>query len=485
MNRIPVLQQALAQHQAHLTRRWFFRDCGVGLGMAALHALLGESAQAASGRSGMPGTPRPLAAKPSPFPAKAKRVIYLFQAGAPSHLELFDHKPELAKWSGKLPPADLLKGYRAAFISPNSKLLGPKFRFARHGQSGQEISELMPHLARVADDIAIVKSMHTDAFNHAPAQIFMNTGSQQFGRPSLGAWTTYGLGSESSNLPAYVVFSTGSKGTSGGASNWGAGFLPSVYNGVLFRSGGDPVLYLSNPKGVDDTAQRQTLDAIQELNRQRLGRVGDTEIATRINSFEMAYQMQSSAPELMDIRQEPQHILDLYGATPGKTTYATACLLARRLIERGTRFVQIFHEAWDQHGNLVGDLKRNCADTDRANAALIQDLKARGLLEDTLVIWGGEFGRTPMVQGGDDGRDHHPNCFSMWLAGGGIRPGMTLGASDDFGFNAAVDKVHVHDLHATVLRLLGFDHEKLTHRFQGRDFRLTDVFGEVVDKIIA
>jgi uncharacterized protein (DUF1501 family) len=452
--------------------------------MAALHALLGESAQAASGRSGMPGTPRPLAAKPSPFPAKAKRVIYLFQAGAPSHLELFDHKPELAKWSGKLPPADLLKGYRAAFISPNSKLLGPKFRFARHGQSGQEISELMPHLARVADDIAIVKSMHTDAFNHAPAQIFMNTGSQQFGRPSLGAWTTYGLGSESSNLPAYVVFSTGSKGTSGGASNWGAGFLPSVYNGVLFRSGGDPVLYLSNPKGVDDTAQRQTLDAIQELNRQRLGRVGDPEIATRINSFEMAYQMQSSAPELMDIRQEPQHILDLYGATPGKTTYATACLLARRLIERGTRFVQIFHEAWDQHGNLVGDLKRNCADTDRANAALIQDLKARGLLEDTLVIWGGEFGRTPMVQGGDDGRDHHPNCFSMWLAGGGIRPGMTFGASDDFGFNAAVDKVHVHDLHATVLRLLGFDHEKLTHRFQGRDFRLTDVFGEVVDKLI-
>jgi uncharacterized protein (DUF1501 family) len=483
MNPQSILQQALSQHQAHLTRRWFFRDCGVGLGMAALHALLGDSAQAGPARPGV-SVSGPLAAKSSPFPAKAKRVIYLFQAGAPSHLELFDHKPELAKWSGKLPPADLLKGYRAAFISPNSKLLGPKFRFARHGQSGQEISELMPHLARVADDIAIVKSMHTDAFNHAPAQIFMNTGSQQFGRPSLGAWTTYGLGSESSNLPAYVVFSTGSKGTSGGASNWGAGFLPSVYNGVLFRSGGDPVLYLSNPKGVDDTAQRQTLDAIQELNRQRLGRVGDPEIATRINSFEMAYQMQSSAPELMDIRQEPQHILDLYGATPGKTTYATACLLARRLIERGTRFVQIFHEAWDQHGNLVGDLKRNCADTDRANAALIQDLKARGLLEDTLVIWGGEFGRTPMVQGGDDGRDHHPNCFSMWLAGGGIRPGMTFGASDDFGFNAAVDKVHVHDLHATVLRLLGFDHEKLTHRFQGRDFRLTDVFGEVVDKLI-
>ena len=484
MNPQSILQQALSQHQAHLTRRWFFRDCGVGLGMAALHALLGDSAQAGPARSGV-SVSGPLAAKSSPFPAKAKRVIYLFQAGAPSHLELFDHKPELTKWNGKLPPAELLKGYRSAFINPDAKLLGPKFKFARHGQSGQEISELMPHLARVADDIAIVRSMHTDAFNHAPAQIFMNTGSQQFGRPSLGAWTTYGLGSESSNLPAYVVFSTGSKGSSGGASNWGAGFLPSVYNGVLFRSGSDPVLYLSNPKGVDSTSQRQTLDAIQELNRQRLGRVGDPEIATRINSFEMAYQMQSSAPELMDIRQEPQHILDLYGATPGKTTYATACLLARRLVERGTRFVQIFHEAWDQHGNLAGDLRRNCADTDRANAALIQDLKARGLLDDTLVIWGGEFGRTPMVQGGDDGRDHHPNCFSMWMAGGGVRPGITLGESDDFGFNATVDKVHVHDLHATILRLLGFDHEKLTYRFQGRDFRLTDVFGEVVHKLIA
>ena len=484
MNPQSILQQALSQHQAHLTRRWFFRDCGVGLGMAALHALLGDSAQAGPARPGV-SVSGPLAAKSSPFPAKAKRVIYLFQAGAPSHLELFDHKPELTKWNGKLPPAELLKGYRSAFINPDAKLLGPKFKFARHGQSGQEISELMPHLARVADDIAIVRSMHTDAFNHAPAQIFMNTGSQQFGRPSLGAWTTYGLGSESSNLPAYVVFSTGSKGSSGGASNWGAGFLPSVYNGVLFRSGSDPVLYLSNPKGVDSTSQRQTLDAIQELNRQRLGRVGDPEIATRINSFEMAYQMQSSAPELMDIRQEPQHILDLYGATPGKTTYATACLLARRLVERGTRFVQIFHEAWDQHGNLSGDLKRNCADTDRANAALIQDLKARGLLDDTLVIWGGEFGRTPMVQGGSDGRDHHPNAFSMLFAGGGLKPGLTLGATDEFGFNVTEDPVHVHDLHATLQHLLGFEHTKLSVKFQGLDMRLTNVHGELVEKMLA
>ena len=487
MNRLTHLEQALQDRRAFLTRRWFFKECGVGLGLAALHGLLADRAVAAGGPSSATSAAslNPLAAKRPPLPAKAKRVIYLFQAGAPSHLELLDNKPELAKWDGKLPPAELLKGYRAAFINPNSTLLGPKFKFARHGKSGAEISELMPHLASVADDIAIVKSMHTDAFNHAPGQILMNTGSQQFGRPSFGAWTTYGLGSESSDLPAYVVFSTGSKGPSGGASNWGAGFLPSVHNGVLFRSGGDPVLYLSNPKGVDRTMQRDTLDAVRALNQERLGVVGDPEIATRINAFEMAYRMQSSAPELMDLTKESPKTLEMYGATPGRTTYASACLLARRMVERGVRFVQIFHEAWDQHGNLAGDLKKNCADTDRANAALVRDLKERGLLDDTLVVWGGEFGRTPMVQGGNDGRDHHPNCFSMWMAGGGIRPGLTLGESDDFGFNATTDKVHVHDLHATLLHLLGFDHEKLTYRFQGRDFRLTDVHGEVVRKLLA
>jgi len=484
MNRLTHLEQAVSEARSARTRRWFFKECGVGLGMAALQGLLADRA-VASAASGPAGAANPMAPRRPPLPAKAKRVIYLFQAGAPSHLELLDHKPELAKWDGKLPPAELLKGYRAAFINPNSTLLGPKFKFARHGRSGAEISELMPHLATVADDIAIVKSMHTDAFNHAPAQIMMNTGSQQFGRPSFGAWTTYGLGSESSDLPAYVVFSTGSKGTSGGASNWGAGFLPSVHNGVLFRSGGDPVLYLSNPKGVDRVMQRDTLDAIRELNRERLGVVGDPEIATRISAFEMAYRMQASAPELMDLTRESPKTLEMYGATPGKTTYASACLLARRMVERGVRFVQVFHEAWDQHGNLVGDLKKNCADTDRANAALVRDLKERGLLDDTLVIWGGEFGRTPMVQGGNDGRDHHPNCFSMWFAGGGIRPGLTLGESDDFGFNATTDKVHVHDFHATMLHLLGFNHEKLTYRFQGRDFRLTDVHGEVVSKLLA
>ena len=404
-------------------------------------------------------------------------------AGGPSQLELFDHKPELAKWGGKLPPAELLKGYRAAFISPSATLLGPRFAFARHGASGAEVSELLPHMAGVADDIAIVKSMYTDAFNHAPGQIFMNTGSQQFGRPSMGAWATYGLGSESQDLPAYVVFSTGTKGTSGGSSNWGCGFLPSVYQGVPFRNTGDPVLYLSNPPGFDAATQRDSLDAIRRLNRERLGVVGDPEIATRINSFEMAYRMQASAPELMDLSRESKETLDLYGAEPGKTSFASSCLLARRLVERGVRFVQIFHEAWDHHGGLVKGLKAECLKTDRACAALVQDLKRRGLLEDTLVIWGGEFGRTPMVQGGDDGRDHHPNCFTMWLAGGGIKPGLTLGRSDDLGFNAVEDRVHVHDLHATILHLLGFDHTRLTYRFQGRDFRLTDVSGEVVRKL--
>ena len=462
-----------------VTRRWFFQQCGVGLGAVALGTLFRESGFAAASAL------NPLAAKQPHFPPKAKRVIFLFMAGAPSHLELFDYKPALEKWNGKPPPEDLIKGYRAAFIDPNAALLGPKFRFAKHGQSGAELSELLPHLAEVVDDIAIVKSMHTDAFNHAPGQILMCTGTQQFGRPSVGAWASYGLGSESQDLPAFVVFSTGAKGPSGGSSNWGAGFLPSVYQGVLFRSIGDPVLYLSNPGGVDQQIQRDSLDAIKRLNQKHLDIVGDPEIATRINSFELAYRMQLTAPELMDLSREPKHILDLYGAEPGKGSFANACLLARRLVERGVRFVEIFHEAWDQHGNLKKDIAKNCEVTDRPCAALIKDLKQCGMLEDTLVIWGGEFGRTPMVQGGDDGRDHHPNCFTMWLAGGGVKRGITIGESDEFGFNATKDKVHVHDLHATILHLLGFDHTKLTYRFQGRDFRLTDVSGELVEKLLA
>ncbi|MEX2168305.1 MAG: DUF1501 domain-containing protein [Pirellulales bacterium] len=464
-----------------LARRWFLRDCGVGLGAIGLANLLGATSSShAAATPANPFTPR----SPHSTP-KAKNVIFLFMAGGPSHLELFDNKPELAKWDGKLPPAHLLEGYRAAFINPNSKLLGPKFKFARHGQCGAELSELLPHTAGVVDDLCIVKSMVTDAFNHAPAQIFMNTGSQQFGRPSLGAWTIYGLGSESQDLPGYVVFSTGTKGPSGGNSNWGSGFLPTVYQGVQFRNGSEPVLYLSNPRGVDQQLQRDTLDSLTALNELRFQEMGDPEIQTRINSFEMAYRMQASAPDAMDLTQEPQHILDMYGAKPGESSFANTCLLSRRLIERGVRFVQVFHEAWDQHGGLVGDLRKNCQNTDRASAALVRDLKQRGLLDDTLVVWGGEFGRTPMVQGGSDGRDHHPNCFTMWLAGGGTKPGTTLGQSDDFGFNVVQDKVHVHDLQATILHLLGFDHTRLTYRFQGRDFRLTDVHGSVVGELLA
>ena len=466
-----------------ITRRWFFRQCGVGVGAIALGQLLLENGALAAPAAS--ASANPMAPKAPRFTPRAKSVIFLFMAGAPSHLELFDYKPELARWNGKLPPAELVKGYRAAFINPSSKLLGPKFKFERRGRCGAEISELLPHLGEVVDDIAIIKSMHTEAFNHAPGQIFMNTGSQQFGRPSMGAWVTYGLGSESTDLPAYVVFSTGAKGTSGGASNWGSGFLPSMYQGVLFRNTGDPVLYLSNPKGVDRELQGDTLEAIRSLNQRRLGRVGDPEIATRINSYEMAFRMQSSAPELMDLAREPKSVLEMYGAEPGKTTFASACLLARRLVERGVRFVQLFHESWDHHGGLTGGLKSSCGATDKACAALIKDLKARGMLDDTLVIWGGEFGRTPMVQGGDDGRDHHPNCFTMWLAGGGVKPGVTIGESDDFGFHVTKDGVHVHDLHATILHLLGFDHTRLTYRFQGRDFRLTDVHGKVVDALIA
>jgi hypothetical protein len=348
----------------------------------------------------------------------------------------------------------------------------------------------LPHLAGVVDEIAFVKSMVTDAFNHAPGQILMSTGSQQFGKPSLGAWTLYGLGSESQNLPGFVVCSTGKKGPSGGYFNWGSGYLPTVYQGVPFRTSGDPVLYLSNPRGVDDKLQRDSLDAINALNQQHLEEVGDPEIATRINSFEMAFRMQASAPEAINIAEEPEHILKMYGAEPGKPSFANTCLLARRLVERGVRFVEIFHEAWDQHGDLVKDITKNCKDTDQASAALITDLKQRGMLDDTLVIWGGEFGRTPMVEAGSggvaDGRDHHPNAFTMWMAGGGVKPGLSLGETDELGFDVTKDRVHVHDLHATVLHLLGFDHERFAFKSQGLDQKLTGVEpAHVVKQLLA
>jgi hypothetical protein len=385
---------------------------------------------------------------------------------------------------GKNPPAELLKGYQSAFIRPENKLLGGKFPFKNYGKCGMEMAELLPHIGSCADDISLIRSMHTDAFNHAPAQILMSTGSQQFGRPSLGSWVSYGLGSENQNLPAFVVMSSGLKGPSGGNNNWASGFLPSVHDGVTFNSTGEPVLYLSNPQGITRQQQRQTIDAVNFLNHKRFESIGDPEINTRIAAFEMAFRMQDVAPEVTDISLEPEHVLKMYGAEPGKRSFANNCLLARRLVERGVRFVELFHESWDQHFNLKGDLAKNCRDVDQACAALITDLKQRGLLDETLIIWGGEFGRTPMVQGGNDGRDHHPNAFTMWLAGGGVKGGFELGKTDELGFNAVEDRVHVHDLNATILHLLGFDHTQLTYRAQGRDFRLTDVHGHVVKKIL-
>lgn len=482
--------ELLAERQRFLTRRWFFRDCGVGLGGMALASLLGNPAEGAV--TAMPNadpTRNPLRPRHPHHAPRAKSVIYLFMAGAPSQLELFDHKPSLRKYDGQPVPKDVLKGQTYAFIKPDSAIHAPEFTFHQHGRCGAWLSEVLPHLAGVVDDIALVKSMTTDAFNHAPGQIFMNTGSQQFGRPSMGAWVTYGLGSESQDLPGFVVMNSGG-GLSGGSGNFGAGFLPSVYQGVPFRKGSDPVLYLSNPPGVSNALQRKTLDAIKELNEQRLGRMGDPEIATRINSFEMAYRMQFSTPDLVDISREPAHVLEMYGAKPGEASFANNCLLARRLVERGVRFVQLFHEAWDHHSDVKGGVKTQTGLTDKAAAALIRDLKQRGLLDSTLVVWGGEFGRTPQVEASSElgrnlGRDHHPQAFTYWLAGGGTQPGLTLGETDEFGFNVIKDRVHVHDLHATILHLLGFDHTRLTYRSQGRDYRLTDVHGEVVEKLLS
>ncbi len=468
-----------------LTRRHFFKECGIGLGSMALASLFNQGAICAAQQ--LPANP--LAPKKPPLTPRAKRVIYLFQAGAPSQLDLFDSKPGLVKYNGKPVPKDLVGGDVFAFIKPDAGLYASEFKFARHGQSGAELSEAFKYLPQVADQITIIRSMYTDAINHAPGQIFMNTGSVQFGRPSIGAWVTYGLGSESQDLPAFVVLSSAG-GTSGGAGNWGCGFLPTYYQGVPFRRTGDPILSLANPRGITREMQRKSLDTLKEINSHHLEATGDPEIATRINSFEMAYRMQESAPELMDLTKESPETLKLYGAEPGKASYANNCLLARRLIERGVRFVQLFHEAWDHHSQVAQGVRGQCRNTDQATTALIKDLNQRGLLKDTIVIWGGEFGRTPMVESDPEanrafGRDHHNKAFTIFVAGGGFKNGMTYGETDELGFNVASDPVHVHDLHATILHLLGFDHTKLTYRFQGRDFRLTDVHGLIVDKILA
>jgi len=476
-----------------LARRWFLSQCRIGLGAAALGQLLGPGRTSAADtptRRASEGVPAGSLPPRAPhFPAKAKAVIHLFMAGAPSQLDLFDYKPKLAELEGKPIPPEVIGGQRYAFIRSDAAVLGPRFKFAKHGQCGAELSEMLPHLAKVVDDIAIVKSVRTDQFNHAPAQIFLNTGFGQPGRPCLGSWVLYGLGAETQELPAFVVMSTGG-GISGGAANWSSGFLPTVYSGVRLRNQGDPILNVSSPAGIDAKLQRDTLDLVGQLNRQRLETIGDPEIATRIAAYEMAYRLQTSAPELMDLKQENQATLDLYGCKPDEPSFARACLLARRMVERGVRFINIYHEGWDGHSDVAGNLRGNCGKTDQASAALVQDLKNRGMLDETLVIWGGEFGRTPMVEtntalGRSLGRDHHPQAYTMWLAGGGIKPGITHGQTDDLGFNVVDGLVHTHDLQATILHQLGLDHERLTYRYAGRDFRLTDVHGKVVKEILA
>jgi len=471
------------------TRRWFLQRCGVGLGAAAFHSLLASEAAA------RPATQADALLPRAPHHApKAKRVLYLHMAGSPSQIDLLDPKPKLRELDGQECSADLIAGERFAFIQGVPKFLGSPYDFARHGESGAEVSTLLPHLATCVDDVAFVRSMHTKQFNHAPAQLFVQTGHERVGRPSLGSWLSYGLGSMNRDLPSFVVLLSGQFQPSGGASLWSSGFLPTVHQGVRFRSQGDPVLFLSNPPGIDAGSRRASLDAVRALNERGLDDVGDPEIATRIAQYEMAYRMQTSVPELTAIEDEPERVREAYGVEPGKVSFANNALLARRLLERGVRFVQLYHWGWDSHGTNPGDdivtsLPERCRETDRPIAALLKDLKARGLLEDTLVVWGGEFGRTPMNEKRNGstylGRDHHPHCFTMWLAGGGVKGGQTLGATDELGYFIAERPVGVHDLHATMLHLLGFDHLRLTYPFQGRDFRLTDVEGEVVPELLA
>jgi hypothetical protein len=460
------------------SRRHFLQKSGLSLGAVALSDLLASDAPTRS------------MARPH-FAPEAKNIIYLHMIGAPSQLDLFDYKPTLQKLNGQPCPEELTKGKRFAFIGGELRLAGTSYQFKKHGQSGAEISELLPNLATIADDICIVKSLHTNEINHAPAQMFLHTGFGLGGRPSLGAWVTYGLGTDNNDLPAYVVLLSGPPGGAGTAL-WSTGFLPSVYQGVQFRSSGEPVLFLNNPEGITPKERRRVLDAVNALNREHFSMVRDPEISTRIAQYEMAYRMQTSVPDLMDIKSESAATLAAYGAKPGEASFANNCLLARRLVERGVRFVQLFDSDWDHHNALDNRLRVKTRDVDQPMAALVRDLKQRGLLDETLVIWGGEFGRTPIAQGVDGnggkttpGRDHHKDAYTMWMAGGGIKPGVTYGKTDEFGFNVTENPVHTHDLNATLLHLLGVDHERLTYRYQGRDFRLTDVEGHLVRGIMA
>jgi hypothetical protein len=488
------------ENERHITRREFFGRTACGLGTAALGWLLhrdgfaaADDARAAVARSTLgrlPGLPH--------FAPKAKRVIYLFQNGGPTHVELFDYKPALQKLHGTPVPEEAVAGKRFSTMTGNPKgkvLLAPVEPFHQHGRCGAWVSRFLPYTAQIVDDLCFIRSMHTDAINHAPAISFLLSGGQIPGRPTIGAWLTYGLGSLTDNLPAFVVMTSVSKGTTCGQIfydfYWGAGFLPSRFQGVKFRGSGDPVLYLSNPDGLSPKMKRGILDDIARMNELKLRDFGDPEIATRIAQYEMAFRMQSSVPELTDISKEPPEVLAMYGPqVKERGTFAHNCLMARRLIERGVRFVQVMHAGWDQHNSLTTELYTQCLDTDQPSAALVKDLKARGLLDDTLVIWGGEFGRTPFIQGNLDdrkrwGRDHHPYAFTVWMAGGGVKAGLTYGETDELAMNVASDPVHVHDFQATLLHLLGIDHERLTYKFQGRNFRLTDVHGHVVRDLLA
>ena len=479
----PIIYDPLNQ-----TRRHFFQDCRVGLGALALGTILNADQDAATAAT--KATQHPLSPRPAHFPPQVKNVIFLFMAGGPSQLELFDHKPKLQSMEGQVIPESYVENKRFAFLKKDAKLLGTRRKFQQHGAAGAEISECLPHLASVSDELAVIRSMSTDVFNHGPAKFFMNTGYNRFGRPSMGAWVTYGIGSESRDLPGFVVLQSGPRGPRGGSPNWGSGFLPTTFQGVPFRNQGQPILNLANPQGINQDRQQQFIEAVNDFNRIRLEEIGDPEIATRIASYEMAFRMQTSAPELMSISQETPETLALYGAEPGAPSFANNCLLARRLVQRGVRFVQLYHTDWDHHGNkgteLGESLDKVTREIDRPAAALIKDLKRLGMLDETLVLWGGEFGRTPQGEPRQYlGRDHHIEAFTMWLAGGGIRRGITIGKTDELGYYPVEDRVHVHDLHATVLHLLGLDHLKLTFRFQGRDFRLTDVAGKVIPKLLA
>jgi hypothetical protein len=489
----------LLDQQRHLTRRELFGRSAAGLGTAALAHLLSQDGFAAAPPRQRPAGEKPHGALPGlpHFVPKAKRVIYLFQNGAPTHADLFDYKPLLQKLHGKPVPEGYIAGKRFSTMTGSASgklLLAPVEPFEQHGRSGAWVSNFLPHTARIADDLCFVKSLHTEAVNHAPAICFFLTGAELPGRPTMGAWLTYGLGRMNDNLPSFVVMTSVSRGTTCGQIfydfYWGSGFLPSRFQGVKFRGSGDPVLYLPNPEGMSPAVRRGLLDDLARLNEIKLRDFGDPEIATRLAQYEMAYRMQTSVPELTDLSREPKQVLEAYGPdVKQQGTFAYNCLMARRLVERGVRFVQLMHAGWDQHASLTTELYNQCRDTDQPSAALVQDLKRLGLLEDTLVIWGGEFGRTPFLQGNLAdrprwGRDHHPYAFTIWMAGGGIKAGLTYGASDDLAMNVAKDPVHVHDFQATVLHLLGIDHKRLTFRFQGRDFRLTDVHGRVVSGLL-